>query len=141
MFRYLAIGIILSFIFFSSAVSAFCFKEAGNMYGISPALLRAIAKVESDLQPDAVNFNANGSYDLGLMQLNSWWAQKVSIELWDEASNACTNVKLGAWILARCVHRHEYTWKAVGCYHSPRKKRQSVYISRIRQVLIGNDAN
>jgi conjugal transfer pilus assembly protein TraD len=30
----------------------------------------------------------------------------------------CTNVRTGAWILAQCVRRYGYNWKAVGCYHS-----------------------
>lgn len=44
------------------------------MYGISPRLLWSISKGESNFNPLAVNHNTNGSYDFGLMQINSSWA-------------------------------------------------------------------
>ncbi|MFZ3522013.1 transglycosylase SLT domain-containing protein, partial [Vibrio harveyi] len=39
--------------------SAFCFDEAGQYYNVSPDLLRAIAQVESSLDPGAYNENKN----------------------------------------------------------------------------------
>jgi soluble lytic murein transglycosylase-like protein len=52
---------------------AFCFEEAGFIYNVSPRLLWAIARVESGFRADAFNRNADGSYDYGLMQINSSW--------------------------------------------------------------------
>ena len=46
-------------------------KEAGDKYNIDPLLLLAIAKAESGLKVNAVNKNSNGTYDYGLMQINS----------------------------------------------------------------------
>ncbi|SON51550.1 Lytic transglycosylase PilT (fragment) [Vibrio tapetis subsp. tapetis] len=62
---------------------AFCFDEAGNHYNVSPDLLRAIATVESNLNPNAINENKNNvgevvSRDYGLMQINSIWFDKLS---------------------------------------------------------------
>ena len=59
-----------------AAASAFCFEEAGNEYGVSPLLLWSIAKHESGLNPAATCRNANGTYDYGLMQINSSWAKR-----------------------------------------------------------------
>jgi hypothetical protein len=48
-----------------------CWEEAATKYGINAQLLYAIAKTESGLNPQAFNRNKNGSYDVGLMQINS----------------------------------------------------------------------
>ncbi len=36
-------------------------------------LLRSIAEAESGLNPAAINRNSNGTYDFGVMQINSSW--------------------------------------------------------------------
>src|SRR5512146_2506830 len=41
----------------------YCFDEAGDQYGINPRILKAIAGVESNLAPRAINRNRNGTYD------------------------------------------------------------------------------
>ena len=52
---------------------AFCFEEAGAEYGVSPRLLWAIAKAESGFNPAAMSVNTNGTFDYGVMQINSGW--------------------------------------------------------------------
>jgi hypothetical protein len=97
---------------------AFCFEEAGAQYGINPQILRAIAKVESNFNPKAVNRNSNGTFDVGLMQINSSWAATLGKERWNSLGDACSNTKTGAWILSMCMNKYGYTWKAIGCYNS-----------------------
>jgi soluble lytic murein transglycosylase-like protein len=126
--------IILTMLFPASA-SAFCFEEAGNEYGISPHLLRSIAQHESGMNPLAIGRNANGTYDYGLMQINSSWAKALGTEHWMKLGDPCTNVRTGAWILARCMRRHGYTWRAVGCYHSNTPRRRDRYACRIAAVM------
>lgn len=126
----------LSLLILSSSAYAFCFEEAGKMYKISPNILKAIAQVESNMQPDAVNYNKNSTYDYGLMQINTFWYSKIGHQLWMEIGDPCVNVKVGAWILAGCFKRHGYdSWIAVGCYHSPTPKRQKKYIVKIKNAL------
>jgi len=115
---------------------SFCFEEAGDTYNINSDLLKAIAYIESNYQPHAVNRrNKNGSYDFGLMQINSSWAGKIGHELWMELGDPCQNVMVGAWILAGCIKRHGYTWEAVGCYNTPNQKKQVKYITKVRNAL------
>ncbi len=64
------------------AAYGFCFDEAGARYGIPPALLQAIAKVESNYDPTAIHQNQDGSTDRGLMQINSWWADELGGDIW-----------------------------------------------------------
>ena len=126
--------------FIPCSVSAFCFDEAGKMYHVDPLLLWSIARHESTMKPDAVNYNKNGSIDFGLMQINSWWVakKKISPELWGALGNPCTNVKVGAWILSQCIQQHGYTWKAVGCYNAVTQWKQERYARRIFQIYKEN---
>jgi len=115
-------------------VSAFCFQEAGSRYHVSPWLLWSIAKVESGLEPSAINQNRNGTVDVGLMQVNSIWAEQLG-KTWDYLNDPCTNVMAGAWILNQCVQDYGYTWKAVGCYHSRTPERRDAYALKIAAIL------
>lgn len=114
---------------------AFCFEEAGREYGIAPQLLWSIAKGESNLNPYAVNRNTDGSYDYGLMQINSSWAKVLGRERWASLGDACTNVKTGAWILRRCIDDYGYGWKAVGCYNSRTPSKRDRYARRIAEIM------
>ncbi|MGD0232133.1 MAG: lytic transglycosylase domain-containing protein, partial [Syntrophorhabdales bacterium] len=86
-------------VFASQHVCAFCFEEAGAKYGVSPQLLWAIAKAESNFNPAALNYNKNHSFDYGLMQINSSWYRELGHERWMRLDDACYNVQVGAWIL------------------------------------------
>lgn len=114
-------------------VHAFCFEEAGAIYRVSPQLLWAIAKVESNFNPDALNRNKNGSHDVGLMQINSWWVERglLSPTLWRQLADPCTNVKVGAWILAQCFQRHGLSWEAVGCYNATSPDKRAKYAWKV----------
>lgn len=114
-----------------SNAHAFCFQEAGQMYGINPMVLRSIAKVESDTDPTALNRNGNGTYDVGLMQINSIWRPLLGEERWNRLGDACYNTKTGAWILARCINDYGYNWKALGCYHSRTPGLSEEYARRV----------
>lgn len=123
--------------------SAFCFARAGHAYKISPELLKAIARVESGLDPSALNRNRDGSYDYGLMQINSRWQEELTGN-WRYLSNPCYNVMVGAWILKQCIHRYGYTWDAVACYHTgkgisdlkgAKRKHAITYIRKVREAL------
>jgi len=107
------------------------------MYGIAPRLLWTISKGESNFNPAAVNYNTNGSYDFGLMQINSSWApslRKMGIS-WETLADPCTNVKVGAWVLAQCVRDYGYTWSAVGCYNSRTPSKRDRYAAMIARLM------
>lgn len=59
-------------IYFVSGGKA-CFEEAAAYHHVDPWLLMSIAYVESGFDSHATNVNKNGSYDTGLMQINSIW--------------------------------------------------------------------
>lgn len=128
MIRSLMWGVaLLFFATLTTNAHAFCFDEAGARYGINPIILRSIAKVESNFNPRAVNRNKNGSYDFGLMQINSSWARTIGLERWNSLGDACYNTMTGAWILANCMNKYGYSWKAIGCYNSQTPDKRDRY--------------
>jgi soluble lytic murein transglycosylase-like protein len=122
---------------FPITVLGFCFDEAGKEYGINPALLESIARVESNLNPKAINKNINGTFDIGLMQINSGWLTSMSVSAHDLLDDACLNTMTGAWILRQCIDRHGYTWEAVGCYNAMSRDKKVNYAWKVFYQLKG----
>lgn len=120
-----------------------CFDRAAAWAGVHPTLLRAIRSVESRGNAAAVGWNRNGTYDVGLMQINSSWYAQGLRPWWSGLGHPCVNVAAAAWILRQCVDDHGYTWNAVGCYHAGSGWRQREkarlaarrYIGKIHRVL------
>lgn len=118
-----------------------CFMGASQRHGVNHNILKAIAYTESTMNPRAVNRNTNGTYDMGIMQINSQWLttlQRYRIreeQLW----RACENIYIGAWILSMNVRQYGYNWEAVGAYNVGCRKlsrqecraRRSRYESRV----------
>ena len=118
-----------------SVAFAFCFEEAAQLYGLNATLLRSIAKVESNFNACAINVNKDGSYDLGVMQINSTWTQRLGLDGDKLLNNACYNVMTGAKILRKCIDRHGYTWEAVGCYNAVSTHHRVKYAWKIYEAL------
>lgn len=99
-----------------------CWDQAAAYHNVDPWLLMSIAKVESGFNPSAFNGNRNGSYDLGMMQINSSWfprLKKMGITQ-EMLKDACTSTYVGAWILSHNIKQYGYTWRAIGAYNSPK---------------------
>jgi hypothetical protein len=98
---------------------AFCWDSASRAYGIPVDILQAIAQTESGFNADARNRNGNGTSDAGLMQINSAWMPVL--KQYDITAQSlrdpCTNLKVGAWILANNAKKHGWNWTAIGAYN------------------------
>jgi soluble lytic murein transglycosylase-like protein len=110
-----------------------CWDDAAARYGVNPHLLYAIAKTESGLNPKAVNRNKNGSYDVGLMQINSRWLPTLRKYGVDEAQlyDPCISIHVGAWILAQNMQRMGNSWEAVGAYNARNPELRLRYASKV----------
>ncbi|CAJ0781272.1 hypothetical protein R8510_04852 [Ralstonia chuxiongensis] len=116
-----------------SGAYADCLDDAAARYSLDPHLVRAIAWHESGMSATAVNRNSDGSYDIGLMQINSSWQPTlaragISMQsLWDP----CVNAYVGTWILSSNIARFGPTWKAVGAYNATSPAKQLHYANQI----------
>jgi hypothetical protein len=133
MTRYIPLLFLL--LFFPGAAYPFCFDQAGAAYGISPALLRGIAGVESGMNPAAQNRNSNGSIDFGLMQINSSWLKQLGLSSEELLRNPCQNVKTGARILKDCLERYGDSWEAIGCYNATGRDKRANYSWKVYREL------
>jgi len=79
--------------------------------------------------------NRNGSYDMGPMQINSYWLpflHRYGVSEGHMLHHGCYNVAVGAWIVRyEQARTHGDIWKAVGRYHSPSPGRAAGYALRV----------
>lgn len=131
----------------SFSARAFCFEAAGAKYGISPRLLEAIARGESNLDPRAINVNRDKkgrvkSTDYGLMQINSTHIPELLamgvISSADDLYRPCLNVQTGAWVLAKHFQVCGITWNCLGSYNAgfraDRHETREHYANRIWRI-------
>lgn len=115
-----------------------CWEQAAQKYGVNVHLLHAIAKTESSLNPSAINrANSNGTYDVGLMQINSTWLPRLRQFGIQEKDlyEPCVSIDVGAWILAHNIRQFGNTWAAVGAYNTPNPTRGLQYAHRVYRNL------
>ena len=125
-------------------------------FGIPKPLAMAIARQESGMYPLILNIAGKDvrpttvqealqlaaraearklSYDVGVMQINSYWIRKYKIPIHILLSPK-DNTYMGCWILRQEIQRHGMTWKAVGRYHSPTDWRAANYARLIKCHLL-----
>lgn len=116
-----------------------CLDKAAAERGLDARLLRAVARAESNLNPLAVNrahVERTGTVDIGLLQINSSWLPTLGRYGIQERHlyDACTNARVGAWLLAEALARHGNTWNAVGSYNAACTELRGAKCSAARQA-------
>lgn len=117
-----------------------CLDMAAQHYNIRKDVLSAVLAVEGG-STGMKKRNSNGSYDMGPMQINSIWLPELKRRGISEHAvthDYCTNILVGAWILAGELQRNgaprvntaEY-WHAVGSYNSRTPYFNSRYAVRV----------
>ena len=114
----------------ASAPAYACWDDAAARYQVNSTLLHAIARTESLLNPQAINRNRNGSRDIGLMQINSSWLRVLANYGIAERDllDPCTNIHVGAWILAQNFQRLGSDLDAVGAYKARTPALRRLYL-------------
>ena len=131
---------LVSAVLLSIAIPAWadCIDMAATRHGVNSDLLRAIAYFESSLNPAAVHKNANGTVDIGLMQINSVHLPVLAKYGIDRAklSGSCVSAEVGAALLQALTIRYGPTWRAVGEYHSHTPGLAAAYARSIRDLYL-----
>jgi hypothetical protein len=115
-----------------------CLDDAASFHHVNVRLVRGIAQVESGMRPNVVNANSNGTTDIGLMQINSWWLPTLARygiheqDLYD----ACTNAYIGTWILSKNIRQLGLTWEAVGAYNATSANKRLAYARKVYRAVI-----
>jgi soluble lytic murein transglycosylase-like protein len=103
-----------------------CMALVASFYDLPPRVLPSIQAVEGG-RPGVVHSNADGSQDLGVMQVNTLWVPAVShatrMPLTRARAlllrNACFNVNVAGWILRHYIDEEGGDlMRAIGDYHS-----------------------
>lgn len=113
-----------------------CIVPASEVHGVNQEVLRAVLKVESNLNPRAIGQNVNGSIDVGIAQINSRHFKELATFGIQPAHlmDACVGTYVAAWHLRRVIARHGNTWEGIAHYHSG-----TPHLNRRYQILLTNE--
>ncbi len=112
-----------------------CINQAAIAYHIPATVILSVIKTENGKNGLAVK-NKNGSYDLGVMQINTTWLPRLKqegITAEQIKRNPCINVHVGTWILAQGMANGS-GWQGVANYHSYTKKHNQLYQEKVKRV-------
>jgi len=137
------IFIILSVAFaFSSQATAksyiSCIDNASKKYNVPSLLIDLIANKLESGSVGLKSMNSNGTYDMGIMQINSIHLkelEKYNVTENDLVNNACINIDVGTWILSKEILKTKSYAKGLGRYHSGNTKHATKYLLRAKEHL------
>ena len=93
---------------------------AAERSAVPESLLRAVAKVESNFHPDAIHYDADGTHDVGVMQINSSHFPELEsrYHITEQIllERPCVNIAVGAKILGAFLRQYRGTWRGIGSY-------------------------
>jgi soluble lytic murein transglycosylase-like protein len=111
-------------------------EYASQKYDIPKELILLIGESESSQRHWVVNFGGDAhiyenqddmisaiehsfarNYDVGFMQINSFWIRKYGFDLKD-ITDPYYNIMMGAWILRDCINRYGNNMQALIAYHT-----------------------
>lgn len=110
-----------------------CINHASTTYHVPVSLILSVMRQENGCNGQAVK-NKNGSYDLGVMQVNTSWLPTLSHYRYsreDLQFNPCKNVMVATWILATNIAKGDTLWSGTADYHSHTPKYNTAYLKSI----------
>lgn len=120
-------------------ISAACIDVAAARFKHNPKILRALIAVESGGKcPKKHPINSNGSYDIGCMGINSSWLPILQAKFnltEQDLYDPCTNINIGAWVLAKNVRSYGDHWRAVGAYNANSETKRVKYAWKVNAKL------
>lgn len=130
-----------------------CFISAARYYRVPYWALIGIAKVESGYNAYAVNVDGMGYFpssyrkaydiiysnkdkvfDVGIMQVDKLWFNRLNIPYY-KGLDACYDIYLGAYVLARKIAEYGDTWQGIAAYHSADPEQNLAYSWEIYRAV------
>lgn len=111
-----------------------CWDYVGQKFNVDPWLLFSIAQTESTFRNGLKSRNSNGSYDLGLMQINTIHLPHFSKHGLNEEAlryDACRNVISAGSLLRQSINKYGYNIDGIGGYHSNTPHLRRAYGRRV----------
>ena len=124
-------------------ILAQCLIDASHFYKIPPAVMIGILHVEGGKVGKESGPNADGTYDLGPMQVNSSWLPKLA-RAWNVdvhkartvmRNDGCMNVKVAAWILHKNISEAGSVYTGIAHYHSITPELGRPYAAKVEAAL------
>lgn len=126
-----------------------CAVEIAAYYEVPIQVVAAVRQQESGSRGQAVGRigpNSNGTYDLGAMQINTWWldpeTNRNHLQQWgiteqELLENECTNIAVGTWILYENITRYGDWEAALAAYNagSPESPVGQQYANQVLATL------
>ena len=122
---------------------ATCLFMASNTYQVPAAVMIGIMQIEGGHIGQEAGPNADGSYDLGPMQVNTQWLPKLS-QIWHVdrhtarawvRDNGCVNVHVAAWILKQKIAESGSLFGGIARYHSASRALGTAYAEHVLSVM------
>lgn len=114
-----------------------CINASAIEFHVPAKLIIAVLATEGG-KTGQISKNKNSSYDAGSMQINSIWypvLKKYNISPDQIKNDACLNVKVGTWILAKKIASNHDLLTGVGAYHSMTPSLNQKYSYKINAIL------
>ena len=116
-----------------------CINQAAITYIVPATVIISVLLTENGKNGSA-NPNKNGTYDLGVMQINSTWLPQLAEYGYTREQiqyDACINVMVGTWILSQKMTlpstESESYWQHIANYHSVTPKFNDDYQRAVKQ--------
>lgn len=116
-----------------------CMALAAALNDLPPRALPAIHAVEGGA-PGTIHWNANGSADLGVMQINTLWLPVLAGALGQPepqlrerlVNDSCFNIVVAGMILRLNLDEERGDlWRAIGNYHSHTPQHHLAYRGKV----------
>lgn len=112
-----------------------CINHAAVTYHIPATAIIAVLKTEGG-KIGMASKNKNGTFDYGPMQINSTWLPKLQRMGYSQQqiqNDACTNIKIGTWILAQKIAAGKDWWHGIGGYNSYTPQFNQIYSRKVQR--------
>lgn len=114
-----------------------CVATAATAFEISPRVVEVIIETEGGW-PGARIRNKDGSFDLGVMQLNTRWVSYFAergLSESDLQNDACRNIYAGTYLLKLHLNKTGDLGLAMAYYHNQKPHFGAAYLSRVHTVI------